>query len=79
MASLERTNRLLVAQEASPAGSWGASLIAAVLQDGFELLDAPPRLLGAPDTPVPYAGVLEAAWVPSAEAVAQAVRETVAY
>src|SRR5690606_16706073 len=43
--SVDRTNRLVVAQEASPGGSWGATLIAALLQDRFESLDAPPRLL----------------------------------
>ena len=79
IASVERTNRLLVAQEATPAGSWGASLVAEVLQTHFETLDAPPRLVAAPATPVPYAGVLEAEWVPSTEVICAAIRETVAY
>jgi pyruvate/2-oxoglutarate/acetoin dehydrogenase E1 component len=77
--SLERTNRLVVVQEGSLPGSWGASLVASVLQTHFEMLDAPPRLVGSPETPVPYAGALEAAWVPSVEGIAQAVRETIAY
>lgn len=77
--SLERTNRLVVVQEGGVGGSWGASVIAAVLQTHFEMLDAPPRLVGSPETPVPYAGSLEAAWVPSADVVARAVRETAAY
>jgi pyruvate/2-oxoglutarate/acetoin dehydrogenase E1 component len=77
--SLERTNRLVVVQEGSLPGSWGASLVASVLQTHFEMLDAPPRLVGSPETPVPYAGPLEAAWLPSVEGIAQAVRETIRY
>ena len=78
-ASVERTNRLVVAQESTAGGSWGATLIAQLLQDGFELLDAPPKLVGAPESPVPYAGPLEAAWVPSADTITAAIRGTVAY
>jgi acetoin:2,6-dichlorophenolindophenol oxidoreductase subunit beta len=78
-ASLERTNRLVVVQEAPAGGSWGATLVAQLVRTGFELLDAPPLLVGAPDVPVPYAGPLEAAWVPDAERIAQAIRDTVAY
>jgi acetoin:2,6-dichlorophenolindophenol oxidoreductase subunit beta len=78
-ASLDRTNRLVVAQEASPGGSWGASLIATLAQDRFEQLDAPPLLVAADDTPVPYAGPLEDLWMPSAERIAAGVRATVAF
>lgn len=79
-ASLERTNRLVVVQEASPGGSWGASVVASLVQDdAFELLDAPPLLVSADDTPVPYSGVLEDAWMPSVERIAEGVRATVAF
>jgi acetoin:2,6-dichlorophenolindophenol oxidoreductase subunit beta len=74
--SVEKTNRLVVAQEAPPDGSWGASLIARLSQSHFELLDAPPLLEAADETPVPYAGPLEAAWAPDADRIAAAVRRT---
>ena len=74
-ASVERTSLLLVVQEASAAGSWGASLIARLVQERFDSLDAPPRLVAAPDTPVPYAASLERAWLPSAEGIVAAARE----
>jgi pyruvate/2-oxoglutarate/acetoin dehydrogenase E1 component len=77
--SVQRTGRLVVLQEASPDGSWGASLVARVVQEDFEHLDAPPRLLAADETPVPYAENLETAWMPSAQTIAEAVRATVAY
>jgi pyruvate/2-oxoglutarate/acetoin dehydrogenase E1 component len=78
-ASVDRTNRLVVAQEASPGGSWGGTLITALLQDGFEALDAPPRLVAAEEAPIPYSGVLEDAWIPSVDRIAEAIRATVAY
>jgi pyruvate/2-oxoglutarate/acetoin dehydrogenase E1 component len=77
--SIERTNLLVVAQEAPPGGSWGASLIAALMQDRFEMLDAPPLLIATDETPVPYAGPLEAAHLPSAERIADGIRRTLAY
>ncbi|HST40780.1 MAG TPA: pyruvate dehydrogenase complex E1 component subunit beta [Conexibacter sp.] len=78
-ASLERTNRLLVVQEGSAGGSWGGTLITHVLQEGFELLDAPPLLVCSDETPVPYAGPLEAAWLPTVERIADAIRRTARY
>jgi len=77
--SVDATNRLLVVQEASPAGSWGATLVAKVMEERFESLDAPPRLLASDPTPVPYAGSLEAAWMPSAERIEEAIHSTVRF
>jgi pyruvate dehydrogenase E1 component beta subunit len=79
LGSLGRTNRLVVVQEAAFGGSWGATLVAAVVQQQFEILDAPPVLVAADDTPVPYAGPLEELWMPSAQRIADAIRETVGF
>jgi acetoin:2,6-dichlorophenolindophenol oxidoreductase subunit beta len=77
--SVARTSRLLVVQEASPDGSWGASVISRVAQEDFEYLDAPPRLLAADPTPVPYAENLERAWMPSVERIAEAIQALMDY
>lgn len=77
--SVSRTGRLVVVQEASPDGGWGASLISRVAQEDFEYLDAPPRLLAADETPIPYAENLEQAWMPSVERIAEAVRAVASY
>jgi pyruvate dehydrogenase E1 component beta subunit len=79
VASVERTNRLVVVQEAPPGGSWGASLVAAVAEGSFESLDAPPVLVAADETPVPYAGPLEELWLPSVGRIAAAIRATAAF
>jgi pyruvate dehydrogenase E1 component beta subunit len=76
-ASLEQTARLLVVQETVQAGSWGASLIARMVQDHFELFDAPPTLISTPDTPAPYAAALEREWLPSVEDIRSGVRDLV--
>jgi pyruvate/2-oxoglutarate/acetoin dehydrogenase E1 component len=60
-------------------GSWGASLIAALVAEGCEALDAPPRAVAAQDnTPIPCSEVLEAAWIPACERIAATIRETLA-
>lgn len=77
--SVQATGRLLVAQEGSPNGGWGATLISRICGELFEMLDAPPQLVACDETPVPYAGSLEQAWLPSDEALAEAARRIVAF
>jgi acetoin:2,6-dichlorophenolindophenol oxidoreductase subunit beta len=72
--SVDKTNRLLVVQESPAGGSWGATLIAHVVVDHFESLDAAPVLLSGDNTPVPYAGVLEQAWMPTSERITNAIQ-----
>lgn len=75
--SVEATGRLIVVQEGPPNGGWGASVIARVCSDLFEMLDAPPHLQACDETPVPYAGPLEESWLPSVERIADAIRQVV--
>ena len=78
-ASLHRTNRLICVQECPQGGSWGATMVAALMAEQFESFDAPPILVGGDETPIPYSGELEAAWLPSPERIADAARRTLAY
>jgi pyruvate/2-oxoglutarate/acetoin dehydrogenase E1 component len=75
--SLRTTSRLTVVQEAPANGSWGASLIARMTQHHFFLFDAPPLLICADDTPIPYAAALEAAWLPNVDRILTEVRKQV--
>ncbi|MHB1927939.1 MAG: alpha-ketoacid dehydrogenase subunit beta [Acidimicrobiales bacterium] len=77
--SLEKTARLVVVQEAPPDGSWGASLVARLVASHFPLFDAPPVLLAADETPIPYAGKLEGEWAPTEERITAAIGKTAAY
>jgi 2-oxoisovalerate dehydrogenase E1 component beta subunit len=67
--SVGRTSRLLVLQEASRSSGVAGQILALVSVEGFELLDAPPRVVASPDTPVPFAPELEDAFIPSVERV----------
>lgn len=77
VASVRKTSRLACVQESSVAGSWGATLAALVTNEAFEYLDAPPLLLSADPTPLPYAAALESAALPSAVGIAQSLRRLV--
>jgi len=77
LASIERTSRLVCVQEAPPAGSWGATLLAHVAEHALDALDTPPTLVAADSTPVPYASNLEDLWVPSTDRVLDAIRGVV--
>jgi pyruvate dehydrogenase E1 component beta subunit len=77
--SVEKTNHLIVVQEGPPAGGWGAGLIARTCSELFEMLDAPPLLVASDDIPVPYAGALESASMPSADRIAAAVRRVIEF
>lgn len=76
--SVSKTGRLLIVDEAfSPCG-FGAEIAAAVGAAGFDDLDAPIRRLHGAFTPTPYSPPLEAAIVPNAAQIAQAVRDLLA-
>lgn len=70
-ASVQKTGRLLVVQEAVQVGGFGAEVAADVTEQMFGVLKAPVRRLGAPRIPVPYAETLEAVvWVTEEQIVA---------
>ena len=67
-------NRVLIVQEDARTGSIGESLAAIIQEEAFESLDAPIRILGALDTPVPYSPPLEEAYLVSDADIDTAVR-----
>jgi len=79
VALARRCHRMLVLHEDSRTGGIGESLAAIVQEEAFEWLDAPVRIVGALDTPVPYAPPLEAFFLPSDGEIERAVRLLVAY
>ena len=77
--SVARTGRLVVIDEGTPRCGVAADIAALVAEQGFANLRAPIRRVTAPHTPVPFAPSLEKLYIPSPEAIAQAVRETHGY
>jgi 2-oxoisovalerate dehydrogenase E1 component len=74
-----RTGKVLIVHEDSRTGGIGESLAAIIEEEAFEWLDAPVRVIGALDTPVPYAPPLEEAFLPSEADVERAARALAAY
>jgi 2-oxoisovalerate dehydrogenase E1 component len=75
--SVAKTGRLLIVDEAFAPFGFGAEIAAQIADSGFDDLDAPIRRLNGAHTPTPYSPSLEEAVVPSADAIAQAIRDLV--
>jgi 2-oxoisovalerate dehydrogenase E1 component len=73
------TGKVLVVHEDSRTGGIGESLAAMIQEECFEWLDAPVRVIGALDTPVPYSPPLEAVFLPSEAEIEHAARRLAAY
>ena len=76
LASLAKTNRLVVAEEGWPVCSVGSEIIAICMEDGFDDLDAPVIRVTNEDVPMPYAANLEKAALINADKIVAAVRKT---
>jgi acetoin:2,6-dichlorophenolindophenol oxidoreductase subunit beta len=79
LASVERTNRLLVVEENPYQGGWGATVAAIVADEGYEMLDAPVRRVAAECVPLPFADALEDVVIPTVDKVVTAVQRLAAY
>jgi acetoin:2,6-dichlorophenolindophenol oxidoreductase subunit beta len=73
--SVSRTGRLVIVHEDTLTGGWGAEVAARVADSCIGYLQGPIRRVTAPDTPVPFAPVMENFFVPSVEKIVQAVKE----
>jgi len=76
--SVRKTHRLVVAHEAVRFGGLGAEIAAQVAEQAFDYMDAPPKRVAAPFTPVPFSPPLEDAWLPQAADIVAAAEEVAA-
>jgi 2-oxoisovalerate dehydrogenase E1 component beta subunit len=72
-------SRVLIVHEDSRTGGVGESLAAIIQEEAFESLDAPVRIVGALDTPVPYSPPLEQYFLPSEADIERAARLLISY
>jgi pyruvate/2-oxoglutarate/acetoin dehydrogenase E1 component len=73
----EQIGRVVIVDEANPRCSVATDISALLADRCFGALKAPIKLVTAPHTPVPYAPVLEDAYIPSAAAVVTAATAVV--
>jgi 2-oxoisovalerate dehydrogenase E1 component len=78
-ASVEKTNRVLVAYEDSLSWGYGAEIAARIADQLFDKLDAPVRRVAAADTFVAYQPILEDAILPQTNDLFRAMKELAEY
>src|SRR6202140_5566879 len=79
LAVARHCNRVLIILEDTRTGSIGESLAAIVQEEAFDYLDAPVRIVGALDTPIPYSPPLEEEFLASDAQIERAARLVVGY
>jgi len=79
MATVRKTNRVLIAHEDTKTGGVAGEITARINEQAFEWLDAPVRRVAAHDVPLPYAPTLEDYVLPQTEDLVGAARWLAAY
>jgi len=74
VASVTKTNRLVVVEEGWPVAGIGAEIAAQVMDRAFDHLDAPVKRVAGADVPMPYAANLEQLALPRTDDIVEAVR-----
>ncbi len=79
VASVRKTNRVLVAHEDTRTGGVAGEIVARINELAFEWLDAPVRRVAAHDVPLPYAPTLEDLVLPQTDDLVAACRWLAGY
>jgi len=73
-ASVRKTNRVVIVEEAAKTGAFGAQIAAWLAEELFDHLDAPIQRVAAKDVPIPFSPPMEEFVIPNAGDVVAAVR-----
>ena len=73
--SVSQTGKLVIVEEDNLTGGWGAEVAARTADTCIGSLQAPIRRVAAPDTPVPFAPIMENFYVASVERIVATVTE----
>ncbi len=72
--SVRKTGRIVTVEEGWPQSGVGAEIVARVIAEAFDYLDAPPTRVSGKDVPMPYAANLEKLALPSVAEVVEAAK-----
>lgn len=75
--SLRKTGRLLIVHEACTRAGIGAEILREIIEEGFDYMDVPPKVLGGRNSPTPYATLLERAAVPQVKDIIDAATDMI--
>jgi len=74
LTSVKKTSRVIIVDEDTPRCGIASDIAALVASEAFDYLDAPPKIVTAPHTPVPHSGALEDIYAPTKERIVSAVK-----
>ena len=74
VASVQKTNRLVTCEEGWGPMGVGSEIVARIVEEAFDYLDAPPARVHQEDVPMPYAANLEALSAPSVDKIVRAAK-----
>ena len=74
LASVARTHRAVIVEEAWKSGGFAAEVSARIMEGAFDALDAPVARVCGAEVPMPYAQALEQAALPQPETIVKAVQ-----
>jgi acetoin:2,6-dichlorophenolindophenol oxidoreductase subunit beta len=74
LASVRKTNRIVVVEDGPQTGGWAGEVLATVAEQALGHLDDAWRM-ATPDTPIPYSPPLEQAFLPGPDRIATEIRE----
>ncbi len=78
VASVQKTNRAMTIEEGWPTFGVGSEIVALLMDQAFDYLDAPVKRVGGKEVPMPYAKPLERAAMPSVDDIVNCAREVLA-
>lgn len=73
--SIGKTGRVVIVEEDCKRNGIGAEITAMIVEQAFDLLDAPVKRVATPDTPIPCSPPLEKHIIPDAGNIVSAVKE----
>ena len=77
--SVQKTNKALVVHEDKVHGGFGGEVVAVLMEEAFQWLDAPVRRVGSTFTPVGFHRALEKAILPNTDKIYAAAKELLTF
>ncbi|MEM7799235.1 MAG: alpha-ketoacid dehydrogenase subunit beta [Chloroflexota bacterium] len=73
--SVKKTHRVMIVDEDYLSYGMSGELVAVIVEDALDYLDAPPKRLAVPDVPIPYSRPMEQYVIPSIDRIVNATKE----
>ncbi len=76
LASIKKTNRLVIVEEAPHSAGWGGDIVSLAADEGIYYLEAPVKRVNLGGALIPYSPPLEDEAIPTVERIAETIRTT---